>query len=90
VAASSWTSRHFCSGAERVEFLNFDVSAGSHEVIVLNARAQNEDINNDLKDCNCEELQQAFGHFLKYRKKILLNDTNLKISKSTYLKTDSW
>ena len=71
-----------------MEFLNFDVSAGSHDVIFLDEHAQIEDTNNDSKDCNCEELQQAFGHFLKYHKKILLRDTNLKINKGRYFKTD--
>ena len=71
-----------------MEFLNFDVSAGSHDIIVLNVHAQIEGTSNDWKDCSFEELQQVFGHFPKYRKKVLLRDFNLKINKSSYFKTD--
>ena len=68
VPASPWTSGHFCSVAERMEFFNFNVSVGSHDVIVLNAHAQIEDTNDDSKDNFYEKIQQAFCHFPKYQK----------------------
>jgi len=51
-----------------MEFFNFNVSVGSHDVIVLNAHAQIEDTNDDSKDNFYEKIQQAFCHFPKYQK----------------------
>jgi hypothetical protein len=43
----------------------------------------------DSKNSFCGELEQVFGHFPKYEKKILLGDTKLKINKSRHFKADS-
>jgi len=71
-----------------VEFLNFDLLTGSHDVIILNAHAKIEDTSDDSKDIVYEELEQVFGHFPKHQKKVLLRAFNLKINKSSYFKTD--
>ena len=59
----------------------------SSDTVVPYAHAQIEGTSDDSKDCNCQELQQAFGHFPKYQKKFLLRDFNLKINKSGYFET---
>jgi len=58
------------------------------DTVVLNAHVQIEDTSDDSKNIVYEELEQVFGHFPKYQKKVLLRDFSLKINKSCYFKTD--
>jgi len=46
--------------------------------VILNAHAQIEDTSDDSKNIVCEELEQVFGHFPKYQKKVLLKRFQFK------------
>jgi hypothetical protein len=42
------------------------------DIVVLNAHVQIEDTSGDSKDSFYGELEQEFGHFPKYQKRVLL------------------
>ena len=68
---------------KRVEFVNDRMSrivlrSRWSYIIVLNTHAPSEEKIGDSKDSIYEELEDVFGHFPKYRMKILLRDFNRK------------
>jgi len=67
--------------------MSFIVLRGcSHNIIVLNVSAPNEEKCDYSKDRFYEELGQAFNHFPKYHTKILLRDFNAKLGRDDIFK----
>jgi exonuclease III len=56
------------------------------DIIVLNVHAPTEDKDDDIKDSFCEELDQVFDQFPRYRMKILLGDFNAKVRREDIFK----
>jgi hypothetical protein len=53
----------------------------------LNVHAPTEDKDDDIKDSFYEELEQVFGQFPRYHKKIFLRDFNAKVGREDILKS---
>ena len=53
-------------------------------IILVNVHAPSEEKSEESKESFCEELEQVFDHFPKYRMKILLGDFNAKVGERLF------
>jgi len=76
---------------KRVEFVSdrlsyIELRGRWRNTIVVNVHASSEEKSEESTDSFCEELEQVFDHFPKYRMKILLGDFNAKVERENIFK----
>jgi hypothetical protein len=79
------------SAVKRIEFFSEKMSyitLKGHwcDIIVLNAHAPTDDIDDDIKDSLYEKLEQVFDQFLRYHMKKLLGDFSAKVGREDIFK----
>jgi exonuclease III len=83
--------KRIISAGRRVEFvsdrMSYIILRGRWcNIIVVNARAPCEYMNDDIKDSFYEELGRVFDQFRRYNMKILLGDFNAKVGREDIFK----